>query len=351
MDDILRPDAVYFLPGISLALHAERVTAKTCMDPKEGRRLTMGKIYDLLIIGGGPAGLTAAIYAGRAKLDTLVLEKSGTGAQFLNTSDVVNYPGVRHTTGPELIREMQQHARDFGVEFVDVQADRTDFTGKTRKVFAGETKYEGRAVILATGAQPKRAGFPGEEKYTGHGVSYSSICDGQFFSDRDLFVIGGGTAAAEEALFLTRYGKSVTVIVRKKAFTCARAIADKVRTHPKIKVHFNTEITDVQGGDLMKSITFWNKTTEKSFTYKASEEDGTFGIFVFSGYEPATDLFAGQIRMDESGYVHTDGQMSTSAPGVFAAGDIRQKTLRQIVTAVSDGAAASASAAKYITDL
>jgi len=321
------------------------------MHPKEGRRLIMGKIYDLLIIGGGPAGLTAAIYAGRAKLDTLVLERSGTGAQFLNTSDVVNYPGVRHTTGPDLIREMQQHARDFGVEFIDVQIDRADFTGKTRKVFAGETRYEAKAVILATGAMPKKAGFPGEEKYTGHGVSYSSVCDGAFFSNRDLFVIGGGTAAAEEALFLTRFGKSVTVIVRKKAFSCAKAIADKVRTHPKIKVHFNTEITDVQGGPLMKSITLWNKSTEKSFTYEASEDDGTFGIFVFSGYEPATGAFAGQVRMDESGYVLTDDQMCTSAPGVFAAGDLRQKSLRQIVTAAADGASACVSAAKYITDL
>ena len=311
----------------------------------------MGKIYDLLIVGGGPAGLAAAIYAGQAKMDTLVFEKPQDGSQYINTADVINYPGIRNIKGPVLLQEMQKQARDFGVEFADAQIDRVDFAGKTKKIFAADTKYEGRAVILATGALPKRGGFPGEEKYIGRGVSYSSTCDGEFYSGLDIFVLGGGSAAAEEALFLTRFGRSVTVIVRKKAFTCAKPVADKVRSHPKIKVNFNTEIIDVKGDDLMRSITFHNKATEKTFTYEASEEDKTFGLFVFSGYEPATGPFAGQVKMDESGYVFTDDQMRTSVPGIFAAGDLRPKTLRQMVTAAADGAAAAACAAKYVTDL
>jgi len=310
----------------------------------------MGKIYDLIIIGGGSAGLSAGIYAGRSKLDTLILEKNQAGGQLLNTAEVANYPGVRHTTGPALMHEMQQHARDFGVQFADVQIDRVEFAGNIKKLYAGDTKYEGRAVILATGALPRQIGFPGEEKYTGHGVSYCSTCDGEFFAGLDIFVIGGGNTAADEALFLTRFGKSVTVIVRKKAFSCAKITADKVRTHPRIKVHFNTEIIDVQGDELMKSITFRNNKTEKTFAYEASEEDRTFGVFVFAGYEPATALFAGQVRMDESGYILTDDQMRTSVPGVFAAGDLRPKSLRQLVTAVADGAIAATSADKYVTE-
>lgn len=310
----------------------------------------MGKIYDLIIIGGGSAGLSAGIYAGRSKLDTLILEKKQAGGQLLNTAEVVNYPGVRLTTGPALMHEMQQHALDFGVQFADAQIDRVEFAGNIKKLYAGDTKYEARAVILATGALPRHIGFPGEEKYTGHGVSYCSTCDGEFFSGLDIFVIGGGNAAADEALFLTRFGKSVTVIVRKKAFSGDKTTADKVRTHPRIKVHFNTEIIDVQGDELMKSITFRNNKTEKTFTYEASEEDRTFGVFVFAGYEPATALFAGQVRMDESGYILTDDQMRTSAAGVFAAGDLRPKSLRQLVTAVADGAIAATSADKYVTE-
>jgi len=193
----------------------------------------MGKIYDLIIIGGGSAGLSAGIYASRSKLDTLILEKKQAGGQLLNTADVVNYPGVRHTTGPALMQEMKQHALDFGVQFVDAQIDRVEFAGNIKKLYAGDTKYEGRTVILATGALPRHIGFPGEDKYTGHGVSYCSTCDGEFFSGLDIFVIGGGNAAADEALFLTRFGKSVTVIVRKKAFSCTKTTADKVRTHPR----------------------------------------------------------------------------------------------------------------------
>jgi len=310
----------------------------------------MGKMYDLLIIGGGPAGLSAAIYAGRAKMEVLVIDGRQTGAPYPNTAGIDDYPGVRHTTEASLIREMHQQAMDLHVEFVDVQIDRVDFAGNIKKLFAENVKFEGRSVILATGAAPKRIGFPREEEYTGRGVSYSSACDGDFYSGLDIFVIGGGTSAAEKALYLTRFGKSVTVIVRKKAFSCAKPIADKVRTHPKIKVHFNTEIVDVTGDALMKSITFRNNKTEKSFTYEASGEDSTFGIFVFAGYEPATALFAGQVRLDESGFVLADDLMRTSIPGVFAAGDLRPKSLRKIITAAADGAVAASSANKYVTD-
>ncbi len=309
----------------------------------------MGRIYDLIIIGGGAAGLSAAIYAGRAQMDTVILEKKQAGGQLLNTAEVVNYPGIRHISGPQLMHEMQQHALDFGVECRDAQIDRVDFSGPVKKLYAGDIKYEARAVLLATGALPKKSGFEGEDKYTGHGVSYCSTCDGEFFSGLDIFVAGGGYAAAEEALFLTRFAKTVTVIVRKKAFTCAKAIADKVRSHPKIKVHFNTEIISVEGGEFMKSATFYNKQADRTFTYKAPENQ-TFGIFIFAGYAPATSLFAGQVKMDESGYILTDEHMRTNVPGVYAAGDLRPKMLRQLVTAVSDGAIAAVSAEKYVAE-
>jgi len=305
-------------------------------------------VYDLIIIGGGCAGLSAGVYAGRAKLKTLVLEKSLPGGQAANTAEVVNYPGVRRTTGPALTEEMHRHAMDFGVRFRTAEIERAELQGEVKTLYTREGAFKSRAVIVATGAAPRKIGFQGEREFTGRGIAYCATCDGEFFAGLDIFVIGGGFAAAEEAVYLTRFGNSVTVVVREPDFTCARTVAEKTLAHPKIKVLFNTEVVSVEGDKLLHKAAFRNSVTGETTVYEA-KDGGTFGMFVFAGYQPATALFKGQLDLDEGGHVLTDDAMRTSVPGVFAAGDLRPKILRQIVTAVADGAIAATSAEKYVT--
>lgn len=308
----------------------------------------METIYDLIIIGSGSAGLSAGLYAGRAMLNTLIIEKKQIGGQIVNTAEVVNYPGVRKTSGPELTDVMHTQAKDFGVSFITDEIKEVDFSGEVKRLISDKQEYLCRAVIIATGAQPRKLGFPGEKEYTGRGIAYCATCDGEFFTGLDIFVIGGGYAAAEEAMYLTRYGKHVTMIIREPDFTCAKSIADKVKEHPNITIHYHTEIKKSSGDDLLREATFINNQTGEEFTYTASEEDQTFGIFVFAGYEPATALFKNQIELDNYGYIPTDNDMHTNIQGVFAAGDLRPKMLRQIVTAVADGAIAATAAERYI---
>lgn len=307
----------------------------------------MNPIYDLIIIGAGSAGLAAGVYAGRAKLKSLILEKSNPGGQVGNTAEVVNYPGIRRTGGPELVDEMKNHVRDFGVKIETAEIERVDLSGEIKTLYASAGTYQGRAVIIATGAAPRQGGFKGEELYSGHGVGYCATCDGEFFSGLDIFVIGGGYAAAEEAVYLTRFAKSVTIVIRGKDFSCARTVAEKAIAHPKITVKYNTLLEKVEGDALLRKAYFKNITTGETSVYDAG--NGTFGIFVFVGYDPATEIFRGVVDMDKDGYILTDDAMRTNVPGVFAAGDLRPKLLRQIVTAVSDGAVAATSAEKYVT--
>ena len=267
-----------------------------------------------------------------------------------NTAEVVNYPGVRKTSGPELMEVMHTQAKDFGVSFVTDEIKEVDFSGEVKRLISEKQEYLCRAVIIATGAQPRKLGFPGEKEYTGRGIAYCATCDGEFFTGLDIFVIGGGYAAAEEAMYLTRYGKHVTMIIREPDFTCAKSIADKVKEHPDITIHYHTEIKKADGDDLLREATFINNQTGEEFTYTASEEDQTFGIFVFAGYEPATTLFKDHIGLDDYGYIPTDSNMHTSVKGVFAAGDLRPKALRQIVTAVADGAIAATAAERYVAE-
>lgn len=311
----------------------------------------MPNIYDLIIIGGGSAGLSASIYAGRAKLSTLILEKDTIGGQIKTTSEIVNYPAIRRTSGPALMEEMKKQALDFGVQFATAEVINVNFEGHVKTLETSKGTYKAYAIIIATGASPRKLGFPGETEFTGRGVAYCSTCDGELFEDLDVFVIGAGFAAAEEALFLTRFAKNVTVIAREPEFTCAKTIADKVLAHPKITVHFNTEIVEATGHDNLKEARFINNVTGATFSYKASEEDGTFGIFIFVGYAPATSLFKGHIEINPAGYIPTDENMQTNVPGIYAAGDLRPKALRQVVTAVADGAIAATDAEKYITKL
>ena len=311
----------------------------------------MEKIYDLLVIGAGPAGLSTGIYAGRAKLNTLIIEKAEFGGQVNKTYDISNYAGARNSNGPKLMEEMRKQAEDVGVNFMSAEVLEVALEGdvKTLKTDRGEIK--GRSVVIATGASPRKLGFKGEEEFTGRGVAYCSTCDGQFFEGLEVFVIGAGFAAAEEAMFLTKFATKVTVIAREPEFTCAKSIADKVLEHPKVEVKFNTEILEASGTEMINYAKFINNKTGETFEYHAKKEDGSFGIFVFVGYAPQSQLFKGILELDKFGYIMSNENMETNVEGVYVAGDLRPKALRQIVTAVSDGAIAATSAERYVIEL
>ena len=307
----------------------------------------MKTIYDVIVIGGGAAGMSAGIYSGRAKMKTLVLEQGSVGGQAKTTNEIVNYPGVRHTTGPKLMEEMHLQAEDFGVKFAQAEVLEAKLEGEIKVLKTTNGDYETRSVIIATGATPRTLGFPGEAEYRGRGVAYCATCDGEFYTGLEVFVIGAGFAAAEEAIFLTRFARKVTVIAREPEFTCAKTIADKVLAHPKIEVKFNTEIVEATGDELLRRVKFINNQTQETFEHVAAEDE-TFGIFIFAGYVPQTKVFNGLVDMDKWGYIITDENMHTSVEGVYAAGDLRPKVLRQVVTAVADGAIASLEAEKYV---
>ena len=308
------------------------------MDPKQ--------LYDVVIIGGGPAGLTAGLYLARAKYRVLIVEKAAFGGQITITDQVVNYPGVLHTSGRELTETMRQQAQSFGAEFLlaEVTGLSLDDTVKTVKTDRGDLSCFG--VLWATGAHPRMVGFPGEEAFRGRGVAYCATCDGEFFTGRDVFVVGGGFAAAEEAVFLTKYARHVTILIRGKDFSCAPTAADAARKHPKITVLTHTQVQAVEGDSALHLLRYQNTETGQVTEYRPPEGE-TFGLFVFAGYQPATELLQGLAKLDPQGYVLTDKSQQTSVPGLYAAGDVCQKPLRQVVTAVGDGALAATELEKY----
>jgi len=311
----------------------------------------MDKLYDLIVIGAGPSGYSAAIYAARAKLKTLLIERSDLGGQIKITSEVVNYPGIPFISGKELMEKMKQQAEGFGVSFVTDEVVSVDFSRdiKELKTKFNET-YRSVGVVIATGAKPRSLGFEGEAEFSGRGVGFCATCDGELFEGKDIFVIGAGFAAAQEAIFLTRFARKVTVIAREPEFTCAKTLGDKVLANDKIEVKFNTEVVYIKGTNVLKEAKFVNNQTKETWIHHVKEEDNTFGVFVFVGYEPISAIFKGHIEMDKQGYILTDEDMRTNVPGIYAAGDIRPKRLRQLVTATSDGAIASTAIEKYIED-
>lgn len=309
-------------------------------------------IYDLIIVGAGPAGLTAGLYAGRATLDTLILEGNSVGGQVTTTSVVYNYPGVAEVDGTELMNKMQKQVADFGVEIKHAEvAKYDDLTADVKTVTdANGQQYQARSIIISGGANPKKVGFPGEEKFRGRGVAYCSTCDGELFTGLQIFVVGGGYAAAEEADYLSRYGKHVTVLVRGDHFTCPPLIASRALDNPKVSVKYNTEVESVSGDDYLTEATLVNNKTAEKTVYHLNDGDQTFGVFIYIGTQPATKNLEGVIKLNQQGYIITDSQRQTNIPGVFAAGDIIEKSLRQIVTATADGAEAATAAEKYIAD-
>ncbi|MDD6633952.1 MAG: FAD-dependent oxidoreductase [Ruminococcus sp.] len=304
------------------------------------------KLYDAVIVGGGPAGLTAALYLARAKYRVLVIEKEKFGGQITITSEVVNYPGVEITSGAELTETMRRQAEEFGAEFLLAEVTSLVPEGDIKTVHTTKCEVQCFGIIAATGAHPRMIGFEGESEFRGHGVAYCATCDGEFFTGKEIFVVGGGFAAAEESVFLTKYAKHVTLLVREEDFTCAKAVADEARNHPKISVLYETEVESVSGDTALRTIRYRNNKTGEITEYRADDGD-TFGVFVFAGYEPETSLLRDIVKLNEYGYVITDSNRKTNVDGLYAAGDICEKNLRQVVTAVSDGAIAATELEKY----
>ena len=305
----------------------------------------MKNLYDVIIIGGGPAGLTAALYLARAKYRVLVLEKEQFGGQISITHEVVNYPGIAKTSGKALTDTIQQQAESFGAEFMLAVATGFDLAGDIKTVRTNKGDYHCFGIMLATGAHPRTVGFKGEEEHKGRGVAYCATCDGEFFTGKEIFVVGGGYAAAEESVFLTKFARHVTILVRKDDFSCAASVAEQAKHHEKITVLTNTVMEEVSGENGLTYARYKNTATGEVTEVKSEE---SFGVFVFAGYAPATEAVKGIVELNEQGYIVTDASQKTSAEGVYAAGDVCIKPLRQVVTATSDGALAATELEKYV---
>lgn len=308
------------------------------------------KVYDLIIIGGGPAGLAAGLYAGRARLNALLIEKEKDGGQIVITSEIENYPGcLPEETGSSLVKRMSAQVEKFGIDRAADHIQSVDFSGDIKILNGKQTQYHAKSVIVATGAFPRPIGCPGEKELIGKGVSYCATCDGNFFEDFEIYVVGGGDTAVEEALYLTKFGRKVTIIHRRDELRAARSIQEKAFANPKIAFMWDSVVEEIGGDGMVERMVVKNVKTGELTEIVADEEDGTFGIFGFIGFLPQSSCFEGVLEM-ERGYIKTNERMETNIPGVFAAGDIREKELRQVVTACADGAIAAVMAEKYIEE-
>lgn len=310
--------------------------------------MTTDQTIDVAIIGGGPAGYAAAIYAARANLSTTVLEQGMSGGQIATSNEIENYPGIPLLSGAELGERFQQHAEGLGAQVVwsmvtgvDYDADAAQFT-----IHHDTGDTAAKSVIACMGATPRPAGFVGEDTYRGRGVSYCATCDGMFFRGKQVFVIGGGNSACEEALFLFDIASSVTIVLRRDQFRAPEGVVNKVLAKDNISVRYQTSIVELSGEVMPTTITFKDNASGK--TYAETFEPGSFGIFVFTGTQPHTELVEHLVDLAPDGGILTDDSMATRTPGLFAAGDIRSKRLRQVVTAVSDGAIAATSAYAFL---
>lgn len=307
-------------------------------------------LYDAVIIGGGPAGLTAALYLARARYRVVVVEKERFGGQITITHEVVNFPGVERTSGEALTETMRRQAQSFGAEFLLAEVTELKMDGDVKTVRTSRGELQCFGILLAAGAHPRKVGFDGEEEFKGRGVAYCATCDGEFFTGKEVFVVGGGFAAAEESVFLTKYARHVTILIRGDGFTCAPAAAEPALLHEKITVVTHVQVEEVSGNDGLNYLRYRDTETGKVTEYRLPEGE-TFGVFVFAGYEPATSLVKGFAECDAQGYVVTDRSQQTSREGLYAAGDVCIKPLRQVVTAVGDGALAATELERYAAAL
>ena len=312
----------------------------------------MNNIYDVVILGAGPAGLAAGLYAGRSCLKTLIIGKGQDGGQIAITDEIENYPGqiVEGESGPSLIARMSEQAKKFGAERVSDVIKSVELEGSVKKLVGAKGEYYGKTVILATGAFPRPIGCKNEGKFVGKGISFCATCDANFFEDFEVFVVGGGDSAVEEAMYLTKFARKVTIIHRRDELRAAKSIQEKAFKNPKMNFLWDTVVEEVDGDELLNKMTLKNVKTGELTTFEADEDDGLFGLFGFIGMIPNSTLFEGQIDMDY-GYIKTDDNMHTNIEGVYAAGDIRVKSLRQVVTAAADGAIAAMQAEKYLAEM
>src|SRR5690625_2054448 len=308
--------------------------------------MTEERIYDVIIAGAGPAGMTAAVYASRANLDTLMIERGIPGGQMANTEDVENYPGYDHILGPDLSNKMFDHAKKFGAEYAYGDIKEVIDGKEYKTVIAGSKEYITRTLIIATGAQYKKLGIPGEEELGGRGVSYCAVCEGAFFKERELVVVGGGDSAVEEGVYLTRHASKVTIIHRRDELRAQKILQERAFKNEKIDFIWDTVVKEINSKDgKVGSVTLLNKKTNEEYEFE------TDGVFVYIGMVPLSEPFKSLGITNEDGYIPTNEKMETSVPGIFAAGDIREKELRQIVTATGDGSIAAESAQQYIESL
>ncbi|MGV3464622.1 MAG: thioredoxin-disulfide reductase [Heyndrickxia sp.] len=304
------------------------------------------KIYDLVIIGAGPAGMTAAVYASRANLSTLMIERGVPGGQMANTEEVENYPGYDSILGPELSNKMFEHAKKFGAEYAygDIKEIVDGEEYKTLK--AGSKEYKTRAIIIATGAEYKKIGVPGEKELGGRGVSYCAVCDGAFFKNKELVVVGGGDSAVEEGVYLTRFASKVTIVHRRNQLRAQKILQDRAFANEKVDFIWNHTVKEINEKDgKVGSVTLVSTEDGSETEFKAD------GVFIYIGLVPLTKPFESLGIVNETGYIETNDEMETKIPGIFAAGDVREKTLRQIVTATGDGSIAAQSAQHFIEEL
>ncbi len=310
----------------------------------------MAEHFDLIIIGSGPGGLAAALYAARGRMKTLVLEKGQNGGQAAITHLIENYPGsIEDPTGPKLTHRMLEQAKSFGAEIRKDEVLDVDFSGKEKVVKCKNGEYTAKAVVIATGATPRKLDAPGIRELSGKGISYCATCDADFFKDLEVYVIGGGNSAVEEAIYLTKFARQVHIVHMLDHFQCESIVLEKAKAVPNLDIRIRTVVEEVKGDGILESIVFKNLDTNEVYEVEADEEDGTMGLFIFIGYQPQTELFKGKVEIDEYGYIVAGENTETNVPGVFVAGDCRVKEVRQVVTATADGAVAAIMAEKYIS--
>ncbi|NLY08904.1 MAG: thioredoxin-disulfide reductase [Tissierellia bacterium] len=309
----------------------------------------MDQVFDIVIIGAGPAGLSAGLYAGRSKMKALILEKDNNGGQIAITHAVENYPGsIENATGPSLTKRMVEQCQSFGTEIVRDTIESLELDGDVKKVIGEKGTYLGKTVIIATGADARKIGCPGEKMFAGKGVSYCATCDADFFEELEVFVVGGGDSAITEALYLTRFARKVTIVHRREGLRANKDSIEIAKADPKIHWKLHKVVKEIKGDGILESIVLEDTRDGELEEIFADEDDGTMGVFVFIGMIPHTELVKDILATDDEGYLITDDEMKTSIPGVFVAGDVRSKKVRQVVTAASDGAVAAISAEHFI---
>ncbi|WJQ81064.1 thioredoxin-disulfide reductase [Brevibacillus brevis] len=303
------------------------------------------KVYDVIIAGAGPAGMTAAVYTSRANMSTLMLERGIPGGQMANTEDIENYPGFTSILGPDLSTKMFEHAQQFGAEYAYGEIKEIRDEEPYKRVITGDKEYLTKSVIVATGAEHRLLGVQGEKELSGRGVSYCAVCDGAFFRNKELVVVGGGDSAVEEAVFLTRFASKVTIVHRRDQFRAQKILQKRAFDNEKIEVIWDTELKEIRGEGKVQAVLLQNTKTGEQREYPAD------GVFIYVGMDPLTASVRPLGITNDAGYVLTDEKMNTKVKGVFAAGDVREKMLRQVVTATGDGSIAAQSAQHYVEEL